>query len=439
MKELPLVKGPLPWQAAYRLIRNPIPFLQEHLEKTGEIYRIGAPIPFVLITGPEMIRHVLHKNMDNYRKGQAYRNFSLMMGDGILNSEGEKWGKQRRMIQPAFDPGHLTSLSGRMISLADPLVKRWRGYSRSGTRPDVYQEMLGYATDVIGEFLMGPECSRNYKESLTPLMMKQYGIVLRRNRSFFKWPLRVPTPGNLEYFRTKKRLREMVMQIIRLIGKEWNNSITSHMLKARDDEGKPMSEEELVDEFLTLYVTGFETTGSGLSWAIILLARHPEVQDALWNEMKGIEGDREAIGELLLQSPYLNAVVREALRLYPPIWLIARESIGEDEIMGMRIPAKAHVLMCTLMAHRDARFWDKPDQFRPERFLGLGNHPAYLPFGAGPRMCIGKHFSHMEMISLLYVLCREFRFHWIPGSRLVIIPKTTLQPGTDPGIGIERR
>jgi len=427
-KKLPVVKDNFPWRAAYRMIKDPIAFVKKESIEAGDIYRIDAPIPFVIITGHEHIRHVLQTDWRKYKKGPAYNGFSLMIGNGILNSEGEKWKKQRKMIQPSFNREQIQNLTELMLSRSERLVQRWQSENQGEHQIEVKSEMIDFSLDIIGTVMMGEEDSNKYKDLLVPLLMKQYDFVMFQNRSFFKFPLWIPNKRHRSYFKTKNVLQELVFSIIDSKTTNSDDTLLSRMILARDQDGNGMSKLELHDEFLTLFATGFETTGSALSWALLLLASNPDKQEKLFESVTTLSQNGEPIVASLHQNAWLNAVVKETLRLYPSVWLIARKSIDVDVIDTMKIPKNAHVLLCTFMTHRDPKFWEDVEEFKPERFIEQNDHPSYLPFGIGARMCIGNHFSHLEMITALYTICSNFKLEITPETKLEIDPKITLQP-----------
>jgi cytochrome P450 len=437
--ELPLVRSAVPWTAVYKMIKNPLVFLQKQYPQTGDIYRVDAPIPFVVITGQEHIRQLLLTNWRNYRKGPAYNGFALMLGNGILNSEDEQWRKQRKMIQPSFNREQIDQLANLMLRNASHLIDRWNSYADRSAFVDVKTEMISYSLDIIGTVMLGKELSDRYRPELVSLLMKQYGFVMYHNRTFFKPPLWVPTPQHLRYYKTKKALHELVGRILDIKSSDADDTLLCRMMLAKDADGKGMSRDELRDEFLTLFVTGFETTGSAMSWMLILLAQHPEIQEKLYMRVRDLHHSEKSLSIEIMQCDLLNAVVRETLRLYPSVWLIARKCVNEDVVGGFRIPKRSHVLMCSFMSHRDAKYWSDVEKFDPERFILDKDNPSYLPFGVGNRMCVGNHFSHLEMITVLYRICVNYRVELKSGAKIEIDPKITLQPKGNVQIRLHRR
>ncbi|MDX1446368.1 cytochrome P450 [Lishizhenia sp.] len=432
-KQLPLVKGKWPWKAAFDLIKDPIGRTKKQFESHGDIYRVSAPIPFVVVTGYEHAKTILQQNWRNYTKGPAYKGFGLMLGDGILNSEGEKWKKQRKMIQPSFNKEAVNQLYETMSDQVDELIKSWQRKKTSSIQ--LKDEMIAISIKIISVVLIGEARSSHYEAKLLPLIQKQYSFVLYHNRNFFKFPLWFPTRRNIVYKKTKEELKQLVHEIIALKKTDNDDTLLCRLIQATDEQGNKMTTDELHDEFLTLFVTGYETTGSALSWALILLAQHKKMQDKLVEEL--IENDTHLEG--VTRSKWLNGVIKETLRLYPSVWLIARKPIVEDHVNGWKIPKKAHVLICSFIAHRDPKYWQDPEKFLPQRFFNRQDLSGYMPFGLGARMCIGNHFSHIEMMAVLAKMSKAYSFSLPSDQRVEIDPKITLQPKGDLSLNIVPR
>lgn len=426
-EKLPVVKAGWPWKAAFKMIKDPVSFLKTQQKKTGDLYRIDAPIPFVVLSNHEHIRHILQVNWRNYEKGPAYRGFALMLGNGILNSEGDEWKRNRKMIQPGFNRDHVAGLTETMLEVSNEWADLLQQKSLLEKPIEAKTEMIQFSLDIIARVLMGQKLAEKYKARFLPLLQKQYGFVMQHNRSFIRIPKWIPTPSNRLFHQTRKDLHDLVNDILDASSELTESTMVTMLLQATDEQGQKMSREQLRDEFLTLFVTGFETTGNALAWALLLLARHPEIQQKIALEADEIS-QNGATASSLMRSPWLNATIKETLRLYPSVWIIARRSLGKDVIDGKEIPAKAHIFISNFLAHRDPKFWENPEEFDPERFIKNPDNPSYLPFGLGARMCIGNHFSHMEMLAALYQFCKRFHIELAQERDFAIDPKITLQP-----------
>lgn len=429
----PIIRDVVPWSAAFRVIKNPIEFFKKSARIHKDIYRIDAPIRFYVISKPEHIKDVLINNRAKYTKGPAYKNFSLMLGDGLLNSEGEKWKQQRKMIQPSFNKDYIEKMNSEMLACSDQLALQLTKKEKSGC--SIKHVMQEHATNVIGNILMGKVLFEEYKPKLYPLLMEQYNFVMQQNRSYFKLPLSFPTRRHQAYHHRKRSLDLLVNEIISKSKYSKSETLLTKLLETKDDDGNPMRTEDLKDEFVTLFATGFETTGSALSWIMLLLSSNQDKLKVLTSEIDGLSNFKSSS---LYGAQYLNAVVKEALRLYPPIWIVARRCIEEDHINGFVISPKSHVLLSVFNAHRDERYWDDPLQFKPERFLNDESNEAYFPYGLGQRKCIGNHFAHLQMITTISKILKNFSIE-DSNVELKIDPKITLQPKGNPKVYFVKR
>ncbi len=425
-KPIPVVREKLPWQSANSMLNDPLKFLwgQSH---TNEIFRVDAPVPLFVLSNPSHIRNVLLGKSENYEKGSSYRGFATLVGNGILTSEESHWRRQRRAIQPSFNKCPGSDLPGILAECAAKKTEYLQ--TLSGESVDLKSMMTDYAQNVIGKFLMGRELVDLYQPRLLPLVMEQYDFVMMQNRTFFKFPLWVPTPRQRRFMKTKKELREVVEAIIREKTLKPDETVLSKMIQAEDPDHGKMTISEIHDEFLTLFVTGYETTANALSWIFILLARHPLIQEKLYREIKDLdnEGGGPSLGSLK-ENAWLQAVINESLRIYPPVWGYPRRCKEGDKIDGFTIPPKAHIHLSIFMAHRNPKYWDQPNMFKPERFLEKQDHPAFMPFGLGARMCIGKHLALQQMNSLVYNVISKFRVEPVSFDLIEMQPMVTLHP-----------
>jgi cytochrome P450 len=418
------------------LLRDPLGFATQANREYGHYVRIRflPGIYIYLLTHPEAVEHVLQKNHRNYRKPEMLtRPMSLMLGNGLFTSEGDFWLRQRRLMQPAFHRQHLTGLVPLMVAAAEAFVRE-REAAGAGQVVDMLDEMMKlalriagttlFSTDVAGE---ADEIGRAYRVGLE--------YVSRRMRSRPLLPTWLPTPRNLAFARARRILDRVVLNLIvsRRDAASRSDDLLSLLLAAQDEAtGIGMTDQEVIDEALTLLTAGHETTGASLSWAWYLLGQHSQVQNDLYDEVRGRLQGRSPTLEDLPALPLARAVFEETLRLYPPAPGQPREAIQADEVNGFPIPARGVVNVCQFITHRHPDFWDEPERFKPERFLpgqAETRHKfAYFPFGSGPRVCIGSTFALLEGPLVLATILQRFRVELVPGQAVVPDATFTLRP-----------
>jgi cytochrome P450 len=316
-----------------------------------------------------------------------------------------------------------------MVGYSDRLVDGWR----DGEVRNVHDDMMRVTMEIVSKTLFDADVETDVDE-----LGRAFEIVLReiatRFRRPFKIPDWIPTPGNLRYRRGVRRLEGLVFRILaeRRADPRERGDLLSMLMSARDDDGNAMSDGELRDELVTIFLAGHETTAIALSWTLHLLAQHPLVRDRLVKELFDQLDRRPATVDDLPNLPFADAVVKEAIRLYPPAYVLGREAVGDCEIGGWRIPAGATVFMSPWVMHRDARWFASPEKFLPERWLdGLAARLprfAYMPFGGGPRVCIGDRFATMEAVLILATVARRYRLERTSEAEIIPFPSITLRP-----------
>ncbi len=377
--------------------------MTELFARLGDIYRVYAPgrkSYAYVVNHPDDVKRVLVANHRNYTKGVGLDRVKILLGNGIMTSEGELWRRQRYMMQPLFHRRVITEFARVIAAANDRFAERWDGSCRRGERVNLTDEMSELTLDIVLRSIFGRDLERLCEE----LGGNPFEVVTRE-------PAR-----NLQFAYKFRSLTRHVADLIRRRreGAEEHADYVGMLMSARDKEsGEPMGERQLIDEIMTLVVAGHETTASGLNWTWYLLSQHPDVDAQLYAELSA--APRLAAPSLaeMESLPYAQQVVNEALRLYPPGWLLSRRAIGPDVLAGYDIPAGADVLLCLYLLHRHPRYWRDPDAFRPERFAPAhdAERPrfAYMPFAAGPRHCIGETFALYEMLVHLYKLAGRFR------------------------------
>ncbi len=382
--------------------------MTELFARYGDLYRVYAPARHsyvYVINHPDDVKRVLVSNHRNYRKGLGLDRVKILLGNGIMTSEGELWRRQRYMMQPHFHRRVITEFAALVGAVNDRFIERWERQAARGEPINVTDEVSELTLEIVLGSIFGAD--------LTRLSERAGGN-----------PFEIITREPARDLKFAYRFRQLAKLVGELIGTRRAAAATHFdflglMMDARDkDSGAAMSERELIDEVMTLIVAGHETTASALNWAWYLLSQHPKVDAELRLELLGA-ADHAAPGLAELEAlPYLQNVVAETLRLYPPGWLLSRRMIEPDVLAGYELPAATDVLISPYLLHRHPAFWSEPLVFRPERFDAAheAERPrfAYMPFAAGPRHCIGETLALYEMYVHLYKLARRYRFVLVP-------------------------
>ncbi len=399
----------------------------------------------ILVNRPEWIEDLIVRQPQKFDKGPGLKDASRrLLGEGLLTSEGELWRRQRRLAQPAFHRQRIGEYAQVMVEQAAAHVREWR----DGARINMAEEMMALTLIIAVKTLFGIEFTEEAKRvgpAVTLLMRYQLG----RLRSPVKIPMHWPTPSNLRANRAYDYLDSLVYGIIeerrrrRDAGEPEGGDVLSLLMNAMDEDGSRMTPKQLRDEVMTLFIAGHETTAVTLGWLWHLLAQNPRVEARLAEELRGVLGGRAPTPEDLPRLTYLEAVIREVLRLYPAAYVLQRTSLEPFDLAGYHFPANTTMLMSQWIVHRDARYFDAPEEFRPERWMdGLeARLPAYayFPFGGGPRRCIGQVFALMEASLVAATLAQKFRFAERPGTTVIPEPLVTLRARGGVPMTVRRR
>lgn len=426
-KGLPLVG------VSFELLGDALTLLRRVAREYGDIVRI--PVAFgdrILLNHPDWIEQLLVVQQSKFHKSTLSKEATeRLLGQGLLISEGEFWRRQRRLAQPAFHRARINEYAATMMEITRAHVDDWR----TGEVRDVAHEMMSLTLDIAVRTLFGttlPGEAEQVGRAVSFLMRYSLG----RARSPVAIPASWPTPRNRRADREYELLDSVVYRIIDERRAQGNSAqhpdLLSLLMGAMDEDGSQMTPKQLRDEIMTLFLAGHETTALALSWTWYLLSENRAAESRLHEELSGVLAGRGPGVADLEKLPYLQAVVSESLRLYPPAYLLARTSIAPCNIGGYDFPTGTTVLASQWVMHRDARYFDNPDAFRPERWLdGLaGRLPAgaYFPFGDGPRRCIGQSFALMESALVLATVAQHFQFRLVPGHPVVPEPLVTLRP-----------
>ena len=343
-----------------------------------------------------------------------------------LTSEGDFWLRQRRLSQPAFHRTRIAGYAEIMVREAEHMMSGWR----DGDELDIHREMMETTLAIATRTLFGVDLGPKM-----PVIADALDAFIRQNAGVSVWQLilKLPTRKRWRYLRGVRALDEIVYGIIaerRASG--MGDDLLSDLLRAQDTDGSFMTDRQLRDEVMTMLLAGHETTALALSWAWFLLASHPETQARLQDEVDRVLGGRQPTASDVPQLVYINNVVKETMRLYPPAWVITRMAAEQVKVGGYVVPAGSNVIVSPWVMHRDARFFPQPELFDPERWSPDREQPAskfaYFPFGGGPRSCIGNSFALMEAAILLAVVAQRFQITLVPGQAIEPLASITLRP-----------
>ena len=409
--------------------KDELDYLNRIVREYGDVVYVRVVNhPCYVLSHPRDIEYVLLNNYSNFVKSVFLRESKALFGNGLLTSDGGAWLRQRRLLQPAFHHDHIAVYSRTMVEHTERMLDAWQ----DGEVRDIHKDMVQLTLEIIASVLFGSNIA-----SETEQIGDALGVFFEQfdeRFGLYAIPEWVPTPGNLRYRMAIGRLNRILEGVIR--HRQSNGydsaSVLANLARSRDEDGTGMTDRQLRDEMMTLFFTGHETTALALSWTWYLLAQHPEVADRLEAEIDRVVGPRTPTFQDLPQLPLVDAVAKEALRLYPPAYGVVREAVKDCEIGGYTIPAGATLAMFQWVVHRDPRYFDRPDEFIPDRwnddFVKSLPRCAYFPFGVGPRVCIGNTFALAEVPLLVAMIARKFRFTLVPGHPVLLSPSLTLRP-----------
>jgi cytochrome P450 len=387
-----------------------------------------------LLNHPEPIRHVLQARHAQYWKGPHVARLKPLFGEGLTTSEGAHWRRQRRLLQPLFQPHRLAPLAAVIAQATEAMLQRWQLLMERGQPIDIVAATHALAQEISSGLLFGDRLGGE-RQAFHQAMTAAFEQLARRTWAALVWPSCFPTPGNR---RLRRALHTLDAAVYRLIeeGRQTGDAgddLLGMLLRLRDDAtGQPLSTAQLRDEVLTLFAAGSTTTAAALAWTCYLVAQHPDVERRLQTELRRVLHGRHPTPQDLPALTYTRMVIEESLRLYPPTWITARTPLADDDLGGCRIPADAILLLSPYVLHRHPSFWDHPERFEPQRFrpdLAAQRPPfAYFPFGGGPRRCIGQSLAMMALTLILARVFQTFRLRPLPGRRVEPYPRITLQP-----------
>jgi cytochrome P450 len=390
----------------------------------GNVVRIAiGPKSLYLVNHPDHAKHVLADNSANYHKGIGLQEARRALGDGLLTSDGETWRAQRKTIQPVFQHKRIANQSIVVASEVDGLVGRLGARHHDGP-VEILHEMTRLTLGVLGKTLLDAELGGF--DSLGHSFEGVQDQAMFEAVTLGMVPGWLPLPKQLRFRESRDDLRRVADELVARRSAnpiEGGDDVLSRLIVSAGQDADPAAgRRRMRDELITLLLAGHETTASTLGWAFHLVDEHPEVAERLHDEAAEVLGDRLPVYEDLHRLTYTASVVEEVMRLYPPVWLLPRVAQADDEIAGYHIPAGSDVVVVPYTLHRHRDFWDDPDRFDPERFAGnAAARPryAYIPFGAGPRFCVGNSLGMMEAVFVLAQVSRDLRLTKVRGYPVV--------------------
>jgi cytochrome P450 len=418
------------------MARNRLDVMRDVSARYGDAVRLPlGPKTLYFFNHPDHAKHVLAENPGNYHKGIGLVHARRALGDGLLTSEGELWAKQRKTIQPVFQARRIARQADAVAQEAVRLADRLERAAGAGPM-DIRHEMTELTLGVLGRSLLDADLGE-FGGIGTAFESVQDQAVFDM-MSLSAVPSWLPLPRQVRFRRARAELQEIVDRLVAQRRAEagddlgGRDDVVSRLITSTARETDPeVGRQRMRDELVTLLLAGHETTASTLSWAFLLLDGDREVWERLHDEAVSVLGDRAPVYEDLHRLRYTAMVIDEVMRLFPPVWLLPRIAQSDDVIGGYRVPAGSDVVLCPYTLHRHPEFWDRPDQFQPDRFDP--DRPvdrpryAFIPFGAGPRFCVGNNLGLMEAVFVLACVTRRLRLSVRPGYRAVPEPMLTLR------------
>ena len=396
--------------------------------------------PAFVLSHPDHIEQVLVTDHKNFIKHTFFwRHVRGIFGNGLLTSEGDLWLRQRRLAQPAFHRDRIAAYGDVMVSFTERALDEWK----DGETRDVHHDFMRLTLLIVAKVLFDTDVAHEV-ETIGGALDDATKEIASRFRRPFRIPDAIPIPGNLRYRRAVRRLDGVVHRIIdEHRDHDGRGDLLGLLMEARDEDGHAMTDVQLRDEAITILLAGHETTALVLSWTCYLLSRHPSVAHHLHDELNDVLGGRPPRVADLPRLRLTEMVVMESMRLYPPAYALGREAVHDCTIAGYNVPARTSIFISPWVVHRDARWFDRPEEFLPERWAGNAAQRlprfAYFPFGGGPRICIGNRFAMMEAVLLLACIARRFRLVLDDEKGVTLFPSITLRPANGLKMTLRRR
>lgn len=421
-----------PMASVFSLRRDPLGFFSRLAREYGEVvyFRLG-PQPVFLLGHPDHIRDVLITNNQNFIKSEGLQRAKRLLGEGLLTSEGEFHLRQRRLAQPAFHRQRIVGYASTMVEYAARMGDQWR----DGDERDIAREMMRLTLGIAGKTLFDTDVESEADEigdALTQMMAMFNRLTLPFSQLLEKLPL----PATRRFQKARDRLDATIYRMIdeRRRSEKDRGDLLSMLIQARDEEGDGagMTDDQLRDEAMTIFLAGHETTANALTWTWYLLSQNPEVESKFHAEIDQVLKGRLPTAEDYSLLHYTEMVFAEALRLYPPAWVIGRRALNDYQIGDYHVPARSILLMSQYIIHHNPQYFPDPFRFDPERWTPEAKESrprfSYFPFGGGPRVCIGEGFAWMEGVLVMATLAQKWKMRLSPGHPVELQPIVTLRP-----------
>lgn len=435
--------GNLMTGSTFDLRRDPLGFLTGLAREYGDVacFRIGFRRVYQL-NHPDMIRDVFVTHSKRFQKTGLMKQARSILGEGLFLSEGEFHRRQRRLIQPAFSRERIAAYAALMVDAATDLRDQWD----DGGAVDISDEMFRLTLPIVTKTLFQidlDEGRSDLREAFTTVI-QYFQRFLAPRIGGMAW---LPSEKNRRFREARKLLNETVFRIIRDVRRNPSDepNVLAQLIAATDDEGDGtrMNDQQLRDEVMTLLVAGHETVATALTWTWYLLAKNPDAEAKLHQELESVLGNRRPTAADVPNLRFARMVVAEAMRLFPPVWALSRKAVEDHPVAGYTIPRGALVGVSQYVMHRDARYYENPDQFDPSRWTeeqaALRPRYSYFPFGGGPRLCIGEPFAWMESVLVLATLGQKWRLRLVTDDEVELAPMVTLRPKHGIAMRIEQR
>jgi cytochrome P450 len=417
------------------MARNPVEVLAKYTAEFGDTFRLylGGLKEVTITIDPAVIQHVLKTNADNYHKSEIQvKRMGHFLGKGLLTTHGEPWKTQRRLIQKGFDRRQMDALS---VIMHDSLSDSMRDFDRqiSAGPVDIYPQLMKMTFAMVARSLFGAKLADEDIESVSHTICTVQEFIVRQTLQPYLNPW-FAASGELRKHEEMRASADAILMayIKQRRGQEPGSDLLQTLMDARYSDGEGMSDELVLSESMQLLVAGHETSSNGLSWLLYLFSTHPECLERVRQEFDAVMGDAPLNPMDMMKLEYTTQVIQEGLRLYPPFWMIDREAIADDRVGDVEIPAGSTVIVYVYGAHHAPRSWDEPERFDPERFIKgsekLRTPFTYLPFGGGPRVCIGNHYAMLQILMILSEVLRRYDFELIPGQTIEARPMVILRP-----------
>ncbi|BBD58133.1 cytochrome P450 [Nostoc sp. HK-01] len=423
-----------------QLGQDPLGFLSR-CRDYGDIVPLQLGLtPACLVTNPDYIEEVL-KNRTDFIKSRGLRSLKTLLGEGLLTAEGESWFWQRRLAQPVFHQKRINVYSQIMVDYTNQMLQRWG----DGETHDIHADMMRLTLEIVMKCIFSAEVDAGEAKVVAhALDVAMNWFESKRKQNFLVWEW-FPRPENISYRQAIAQMNEAIYKLIqqRRNSKEKTNDLLTMLMEAKDEQtGQQMDDKLLRDEVATLMLAGHETTANTLSWTWMLLSQNPQVREKLQSELCQVLQGKLPTLEDLGKLVYTQRVIKESMRLYPPVSLMGREAAVDTQIGDYEIPQGTSIMISQWVMHRHPKYFENPEVFQPERWteelekqLPKG---VYIPFGDGPRICIGKGFAQMEAALLLATIAQSFQIDLVPGYPIVPQPSITLRPENGLKVEIKR-